>query len=69
MPNQDQPTGARRKTGETPVDIEIRDGGTEDLMVKGTGGTLPLKDSEAPHYYTDSQKAKGAAATAKPKIR
>jgi hypothetical protein len=36
----------------------IRDGGTEDLMVQGKGGTLPLKGAEQPHYYSDSKKRK-----------
>lgn len=41
----------------TAKEQPVRDGGTEDLMVQGDGGTLPLKGAEKPHYYSDSKKA------------
>ncbi len=39
------------ETAEPGAD-EIRQGGTEDLMVSGNGGTLPLKGFDPPDYYS-----------------
>lgn len=37
---------------------EAVSGGPEDLMVQDLGGTLPLKDSQLPHYYSKDSSSK-----------
>ncbi len=59
LSSPNQPADTPNVPGPSNSGRDVRQGGPEELMVEGRGGTLPLKRSEMPHYL-DEDPASGS---------